>query len=347
LTAVLLVLAACRATVTEEPNKPHPAGVTVSPLPAIDPGADPIVQVVERVRPAVVNVRSEFSQGQGEGTGFIIRRDGVIVTNDHVVDPAVSITVITSDGKRFQARAIGGDREADLAVLKIDSRGLPTVRLGDSDRLDLGESVVALGFALGLEGGPSVTSGIVSATGRTITAGDQSGGPQRRYEDLIQTDAAINPGNSGGPLVDLSGQVVGINTAGVPAAQGENIGFAISINRARPIIDHAIADPQAPVAYLGVSTTDVNPAVAAQLGLSVDRGALVEDLVGDGPAARGGIQQGDVIVAIGGSPVADSNDVLDRLLEHDPGDTVTVTVVRGSQTLDLDVTLGTRAAPIG
>jgi serine protease Do len=192
-----------------------------------------------------------------------------------------------------------------------------------------------------------VTSGIVSATGRTITAGDQSGGIQRHYEDLIQTDAAINPGNSGGPLVDLSGKVVGINTAGVPAAQGENIGFAISINRARPIIDHAIEDPQAPVAYLGVTTTDVTPAVVAQLSLAVDHGALVEDLVNDGPAARGGIQQGDVIVAIAGGEVADSNDVLNRLLEHDPNDTVTVTVARGSQTLDLDVTLGTRAAPIG
>jgi serine protease Do len=348
-TALLAVLSGCRAfPAGGGPAFPQVSSPSPEPSPTVAPpletDGEPIVAVVDRVRPAVVNVRSDFGGGDGgEGTGFLIRPDGVIVTNAHVVQGALRITIITAEGDRFTARPLGGDGSADLAVLKVEARGLPTVGLGDSDRLKLGETVVALGFALGLEGGPSVTSGIVSATGRTIQA---RGGGGARYEDMIQTDAAINPGNSGGPLVDLSGRVVGINTAGVPAGQGENIGFAIAINRARPVIEHAVENPEEPVAFLGVSTSDVTPEVAAARGLSVTEGAYVEEVVEGGPSEEAGLQVGDVILSLAGEEVADSNDVLDRLLEHEPGDEVSVTVVRGDENLEIGVTLGTRVFPL-
>ncbi len=327
------------------PSPPPTPTQPVSPLPQIE--ATRVEHVVERVLPAVVNVRTDIGRPgrPPEGTGFIVDRDGVVVTNFHVVEGAFEIEVVTGDGERFDARAIGGDSNADLAVLKIDTEGLSTVELGDSDGLRLGQSVVALGFALGLEGGPSVTSGIVSGLGRSIEAG----GPNvetRTYEDVIQTDAAINPGNSGGPLVDLQGRVVGINTAGVQAASAENIGFAIAINRARPIIDHAIEDPEGPAPLLGVSTQPVNAAVAAQFGLSVDQGVLVIELPQDGPAAEAGIEAGDVIVEVEGAPVIDNDALQERLLEHEPGERVDVGVVRGEEALAFQVTLGVRPLPI-
>ena len=253
-------------------------GPPVSPL-AVDVGSlntsnDPIVRVVQMVRPAVVSVTTDLIQqsqfgnqtGQGVGTGFIIRSDGVIVTNYHVVEGAQHITVITPgpNSKHYDARVIGGDQTADLAVLKVDATGMPTVALGDSTKLQLGQRVVAVGYALALEGGPTVTTGIVSALGRTITASDphctacKNGA--RTYSNVIQTDAAINPGNSGGPLVNLAGQVIGINTAGDNMA--ENIGFAIAISAAEPTIAQAVAHPSAPVAYLGIVSQDVTQGLA-------------------------------------------------------------------------------------
>jgi S1-C subfamily serine protease len=168
----------------------------------------------------------------------------------------------------------------------------------------------------------------------------------RTYEDVIQTDAAINPGNSGGPLVDLRGRVVGINTAGVGAGAAENVGFAIAINRARPVIDHAMEDPEGPAPLLGVSTQPVTPVLAAQLSLSVDEGALVRALPAGGPAAEAGIEVGDVIVAVAGEEVTDNDSLQERLLEHDPDELVEVTVVRGTETLTVEVTLGVRPLPI-
>jgi serine protease Do len=342
------ILVACTPTTQQQPAPDVlPRVEAPSPLPPFDPDGEAIVQVVERVRPAVVNVVAELGAGQeAEGTGFVVRRDGIVVTNFHVVENAGSLTVITGDGERFDARTIGGLDSADLAVLKVEADGLPIVPLGDSAELELGQSVVALGFALGLEGGPTVTSGIVSALNRTIEAG-AGDTASRTYEGVIQTDAAINPGNSGGPLVNMSGEVVGINTAGVQAGQAENIGFAIAINRARAVIEHSIEDPQAPVPYLGVSTSEVTPERAAIEDLPVERGAYVEVVQPDTPAARAGAQVGDVIVAIDSEVVESSDDVLERLLEHRPGEEVSMTVVRGEETLDLQVTLGTRAAPIG
>ena len=288
---------------------------------------------------------------QGEGTGFVVDPSGVVVTNFHVLDAptgvnVLGIQVVTADGQRLPARLIGGDPEADVAVLQVEAEGsLAAVPLGRSDELELGEPVVALGFALGLEGGPSVTSGIVSALDRTIRAGSET--QTRTYEDLIQTDAAINPGNSGGPLVNLEGQVVGINTAGVQAASAENIGFAIAIDRATSVIEDAIADPEAPQAYMGVSTSDVTPAVAAQLGLSISEGALVQDVVSGGPSDRAGIVPGDVIIEIAGEGIGSSEDISDVLADLEPEQVVEVVAITPDGNEEsFDVTLGARALPV-
>ncbi|MDQ4005658.1 MAG: trypsin-like peptidase domain-containing protein [Actinomycetota bacterium] len=354
--AVLAVLAlptAC-SSAGEEPWFPQtpaaPVQPTTSPLPPVpfDPGRDRLVQVVERVRRAVVNVRAnpDLPGGGSEGTGFVVRSDGVVVTNFHVVEGATEVQVITGDGRRLQARVIGADENGDLTVLKMDAQGLPTIPLGDSDALQLGQTVVAVGFALGLQGGPSVTSGIVSGLGRTIDAGGP-GTASRTYEDVIQTDAAINPGNSGGPLVDLRGRVVGINTAGVQAAAAENIGFAIAINRVRPLIEHAIENPTDLPPVLGVSTRPVDPLLATTEGLAVDSGLLVLGVLQGGPAQRAGIRAGDVIVGLAGRSVTDNEELQAELLEHDPGDRVEVGLVRGTEDLAVEVTLGVRPVPIG
>ncbi len=319
-----------------------------------------VVQLVERVRPAVVNVTTDTFDpgflggegGRGVGSGFIVRPDGVVVTNYHVVENAQRITVITPepDARRYEARVIGGDASADLAVLKIDGRNLPTIPLGSSAELRLGQPVVAIGYALALEGGPTVTMGIVSALDRTITAQDPSCDPEicpnglRTYAHVIQTDAAINPGNSGGPLLNLAGEVVGINSAG--AGQAENIGFAIAIDAAEPTIERAIEHPAAPVAYLGVVTMDVTPGLALQFGLAVTEGAYVAALAPRGPAESAGVRVGDVIVAIDDRPIPDADTLGEVLRSHEPGDRVAVVLVApdGSRRT-VTVTLGVNPLP--
>jgi S1-C subfamily serine protease len=263
------------------------------------------------------------------------------------------VTVLTSADKplRYPARVIGGDPQADVAVLKVDATGLPTVPMGDSSRLELGQQVVAIGYALGLQGGPSVTAGVVSSLTRKITVPDQNcvacANGQRVYGDVVQTDAAINPGNSGGPLVNLAGQVVGINTAGVSAGNAENVGFAIQIDAAKPIIFQAAAHPQAPVAYMGVATVDAsNPQIQFEFNPPVDRGAVVVSVVRDGPADRAGIQTSDVVVSFGGRTIETSQELGVAIRSHRPGDTVSVTIVRRDGTRStVDVTLGTNPVP--
>jgi S1-C subfamily serine protease len=320
---------------------------------------EPVVAVVQKVLPAVVNVTTDVfqpdqfggaQQGQGVGTGFIVRSDGVIVTNCHVVEQATRISVFTSAEKpvRYEARVIGGDCLHDVAVLKVDATGLPTVPLGDSSSLVLGQPVVAIGYALALEGGPTVTSGIVSSLDRTIQAQDPGctvcRNGVRTYSNVVQTDAAINHGNSGGPLVNMQGQVVGINSAGADTA--ENIGFAIAIDSVSSAIEQAIANPLAPSAYLGVSTQSVSPTLAFQLNLPVDHGAYVLATTGDGPAAKAGIKDGDVIVALNGTDVRTADDLGNALAGLQPGQAVAVQVVEPSgQTKTLDATLGTRPLP--
>lgn len=255
LATVAVTVTAC-STTTDVPS-PQASGspaaavrAQTSPTASDTSGNDPIVRVVEEITPAVVNVSSRIpmtnpflggaSTNTAVGTGFVVRSDGLIVTNDHVVDGATEITVTLPDGTSLAARVVATDRDHDLAVLDVDALDLATVPLGDSSALAVGEPVVAIGYALDLEGGPTVTSGIISSLERTIEVQDSGGGPGavRTYEDVLQTDAALNSGNSGGPLVTLDGQVVGVNAAG--SAQAENIGFAVAINSAKPLIEQAL-----------------------------------------------------------------------------------------------------------
>jgi serine protease Do len=307
--------------------------------------------VVRDVLPSVVHVETD----RGEGTGFIVREDGIVVTNFHVVEGASEITVLTSDEQpdEFDARTIGGDIQADLAVLDIDAEGLPAIPLGDSDQLDLGQPVVALGYALGLEGGPSVTSGIVSSLTRRITVEDpecpeeECGTDRTRvYTDIIQTDAAINPGNSGGPLVDMAGNVVGINTAGTSAA--ENIGFAIQINSVTPTITQTAEEPGEPVAFMGISSTDASDEeFQFTVGTSVEEGAGIISVVPSGPAEDAGLEEGDVIVSFDGETIPDAAALGEAIRSHEPGDTVEFEVVRPTGEREtLSVELGVNPAAI-
>jgi S1-C subfamily serine protease len=365
-----VVLAACGAgPVTSGVDQVRPPGQTSNPplsgapLPspnsAFDPSNDLTVQVVKRVAPAVVNIttstlsqESFFGQqsGRAVGTGFIIRSDGIVVTNFHVLEQAVRIrvTLPPPDGRTFSARTIGSDSAHDLAVLKISATNLPTVPLGNSEDLQLGERVIALGYALALPGGPTVTQGIISSLARTVQAEDPNAnsgaGATRTYEDVLQTDAAINPGNSGGPLVDLAGNVVGINTAG--AGEAENVGFSIAINAAKPMIQRAIEHPAAPTPYLGVSTTTVGPGLASQYDLPIDHGALVVQVVQGAPAEKAGVQEGDVIVEFDGKTVDSSDDLGAAILARDPGDRVSVRVIhQDGRSETFTATLGSR--PVG
>jgi len=361
--AVLAIAAsACSLRTGSSPsaNPATPAAVGVqSPVP-ITPGKEPVEAVVRRVLPAVVSVTTDIFQpdqfggeqaGQGVGTGFVVGSDGIVVTNCHVVEGANRITVASSADKpqQYDARVIGGDCPNDLVVLKIDATGLPTVALGESSGLQLGQRVVALGYALALEGGPTVTTGIVSSLGRTIRAQDPRcdtcNNGVRTYTGTIQTDAAINPGNSGGPLVDLQGRVVGINTAGASGA--ENIGFAIPIDSAKRTIADAEANPLAPAAYLGVSTQSLTAGLALQFGLPVDRGAYVVATTTDGPAQAAGIEQGDVIVGIAGKTIASADDLGTVLAGLKPGERVPVQLVGpDGARRTIQVVLGTRPLPV-
>jgi len=278
---------------------------------------------------------------QGAGTGFIIDSSGIIVTNNHVVQGAQKLTVQMPppDGREFTATLLGTAPNNDLAVLKIDGTNLPTVPLGNSWQLQIGEWVVAIGNALALKGGPTVTAGVVSATGRDEQEPVETQGqtPVNLY-DLIQTDAAINPGNSGGPLVNMKGEVVGINTLGSADAQG--IGFSISIDSAKPIIQQLIQTGKVAVPFLGISPASVTSSIAAANGLPRNDGVYVQQVVSGSPAAKAGLQQGDIIFGMDADAVADQSDFQKVLLKHKPGDTVALKINRGGTEQTIQVTLG-------
>jgi S1-C subfamily serine protease len=349
-----LALAACTSGSTRTTAEPRAEFPSASAAAVPDEGG--VVGVVRDVLPAVVNVVASSDQEQGEGTGFIVRSDGIVVTNFHVVEGASEVTVLTSDEDpvSYKARVIGGDVQDDLAVLDIEATDLPTVPLGRSADLELGQRVVAIGYALGLAGGPSVTTGVVSSLTRQVTVQDpncptsECGPDQERvYTDVIQTDAAINPGNSGGPLVNLAGEVVGINSAG--AGSAENIGFAIQIDAAEPVIFQAAENPSEPVAFMGVGSSDASdPEVQFEFNPPVEEGAMILNVVENGPADRAGIQVGDVVVTFDGQPVTDSERLGELIRSLRPGDEVQVGVVHpdGSQE-ELTVRLGVNPVPTG
>ncbi len=270
------------------------------------------------------------------GSGFLIRADGYVVTNNHVVDGATDITVKLSDGRQFPAKIIGRDKKTDLALLKIDADNVPTVTFGDSDTLQVGEPVMAIGNPFGLEG--TVTTGIVSAKGRVIGEGP--------YDNFIQTDASINPGNSGGPLVNAAGQVVGIDTAIYSQSGGSvGIGFAIPINVAKTILPQLEAKGHVTRGWLGVSIQPVTPDLAKAMQLPKDQGALVAQVQPDSPAATAGVKAGDVIVAYDGHPVAKASDLPSLVAATPLGTTATMQVVRDGKTVSLTARIAELAEP--
>ncbi len=265
----------------------------------------------------------------GNGSGVIIDAEGHILTNNHVVERAEDVRVVLTDGREYEARVVGRDPKTDLAVLQVDvTEALPVATLGSSDTLRVGDWVMAIGNPFGLS--HTVTAGIVSGKGRIIGAGP--------YDDFIQTDASINPGNSGGPLFNMRGEVVGINTAMVP--HGSGIGFAIPINTAKPLIPQMVATGGVTRGYLGVSIQSITPDLAEALKLDGIQGTLVGEVMPDSPAARAGLQTGDVITAFDGKPVATSQDLPGMVGETPVDQDVTVTVQRQGESLDLAVTVG-------
>jgi serine protease Do len=329
----------------------QPTGSSVSQV-NIDENSATITAVA-RVMPAVVLIESTSNGGvlggaNGIGSGFIFDADGWILTNKHVVEGADQINVQLNDSRVFSGRVYGIDTLTDLAIVKIDATGLPVAPLGSSDELELGQMAIAIGNPLGnFEN--TVTTGVVSGLGRQIQAGDSTGSSSEQLNNLIQTDAAINPGNSGGPLINSAGQVIGINTAVNQDAQG--IGFAIPISVARPILLLALDGKPIARPWIGVYYTLVTAQVAEDQGLSVDHGVLINasssgapGVFPGSPAEKAGLADGDIVVAVDGEAVDADHDLATRVLPHVPGDTVTLSVVRGGRTLEIEVTLGTLPA---
>ncbi|MDO8507992.1 MAG: trypsin-like peptidase domain-containing protein [bacterium] len=311
-----------------------------------------VIDVVKKVSPAVVSITSEsstlgfFGQVQrtkSSGTGFIVDPNGLIVTNKHVVaDQNAKYSVFTSDGKEYKAEIKAQDSLTDLAFIKIDAKGLPVADLGNSDDLQVGQSVIAIGNALG-QYQNTVTTGVVSGIGRAIEAGDSTGGSAENLENVIQTDAAINPGNSGGPLVNIGGQVIGINTA--VDQQGQLIGFAIPISMIKKQIDSVKISGKIERPILGIRYIPITKEFAARNNLKTEKGALVyggsdPGVLPGSPAAKAGIKDGDIILKMGNDELNQNHSVTGLLQKYSPGDKVTLTILRDSKEQKIDVTLG-------
>jgi S1-C subfamily serine protease len=307
-----------------------------------------ITQSVQRVGPAVVTVvgtvpgQTSFFGPTGDqnvsGSGFFISDQGYLVTNHHVVEGTQSVSIILSNGIEQEARVVGGDRYNDIAVLKTDGNVPAVAALGDSDLLQPGESVIAIGSPLG-DFKNTVTVGVVSATGRSIDTGEGY-----QIEGLVQTDAAINQGNSGGPLVNLAGEVIGVNTlivrggGGGPAAQG--LGFAIPVDTAQAVAAQIIEKGYFSHPFLGITYQPITPAIARTYNLPVEWGVYVTRVAPDTPASAAGLQQDDIITKVGDVALDDSHSYLNTLYTYEPGDNVTLTAVRNGTPVELQVTLG-------
>lgn len=279
----------------------------------------------------------------GGGTGFIISADGLIMTNRHVIsDDTAKYKVILNDGRRYDAEVVGTDLFNDIGVLKVEAQDLPIVTLGDSDQLVIGQTVVAIGNALA-EFSNTVTVGVVSGQGRSIVAG--SAGSSENLVNVIQTDAAINPGNSGGPLLNLSGEVIGINTA--VSSQGQLIGFAIPINSVRQIIESVKKTGEVIRPYLGVRYTRLDADMAKKMNIDITEGALLAPasasnetaVLPDSPASKAGLQAGDVITEVNGKKLDTDYDLAQAIAQFQPGDKITLKVWTKGQTRDVSVTL--------
>ncbi|MFN8590904.1 MAG: trypsin-like peptidase domain-containing protein [Thermomicrobiales bacterium] len=319
------------------PLKPEPQ----PPVPSTSPELSPI-QVVEHVGPAVVTVINKQIEEDGtepvpvgSGSGFFLDADGHVVTNQHVVENGVAFVVTTSDGNELPATLVGADRNADVAVLKVDGPVPAVAPLGDSGNLLPGQPVLALGSPLGTFSN-TVTEGIVSALGRTVP--DDNGGPE--LLNLIQHDAAINPGNSGGPLVTLTGEVVGINTLGIIDAQG--LFFAVPSETVRDVAQQLISEGAVDYPYLGLRLAQLDEPTALRWALPISDGFYVQGVVAGSPAEAAGMQVGDVVTAINRERVGDQQTMVGALFQYKPGDTVQLTVQRGLVSWRVEIPLATR-----
>ena len=330
---------------------------------------NPIVPIVKNASVAVVNIDVEKTQTRsfspfpfdddpifkrffgdsfkeftrsvpmkGRGSGFIVSKEGLILTNNHVVDGVdkISVSILLADGnkKTYPATIKGNDPAYDLAVIKIEpDENLPVLELGDSDALEVGEFVVAIGNPYGFE--HSVTAGVISAKNRSIHAQDVN------FDDFLQTDAAINPGNSGGPLLNMNGEVIGINTAIVPYAQG--LGFAIPVNKAKEIMGDLVSFGHVKRGWLGVSVRNITPEMAKAYKVGSENGAMINDVFKGDPADKAGLKRGDVIVELNGQKVKDSNDFVQKVRTLAPETTAKIGVVRKGKKMNFNVKLAERA----
>jgi serine protease Do len=328
---VTLMLGSCTAV-----ESPTPTPTT---LPSFS-------EVVKEVLPSVVYIFVEIDTGQSgqfltaSGSGVILHSDGYILTNRHVVEDAKRVEVTLQDRRVFEASGFWMDDLLDLAVVKIEAPDLPTAQFGDPATLSVGDWVIALGHPLGsspAEGGATVTLGIVSNLGRSLII---EGTP---YFDVIQTDAAINPGNSGGPLINLAGEVIGINSAGT--IQAQNIGFAINIATARHVFENLVQYGRAFHPYLGATLEDITPSTACELCLTQRIGTVITDVEPGGPADLAGLQQNDVIVRFAEEEITSTANLIRVLWRHEAGDVVGVVFWRGETEMTVDITLAQRPKP--
>ncbi|MCX7831371.1 MAG: trypsin-like peptidase domain-containing protein [Actinobacteria bacterium] len=317
----------------------------------------PVAAVAEKVQKSVVNIRTEkleqyydffygpFSEKvTGIGTGIIIRKDGYIVTNNHVISGASNITVIFHGGKEMQGRVVGVDPESDLAVVKVEAKNLPSADIGDSSKIKVGELAVAIGNPFGLS--YTVSAGVISALHRNIQATDDSG-QTYLYTNLIQTDAAINPGNSGGPLCNAKGEVIGINTLIYSRSGGyQGIGFAIPINDAMRIAEDLIKKGKASHAFIGIYGDDASK-YPEKLPRGVKEGAIVVQVIPGSPAEKAGLQRGDIIVQLDGTPIRSMEDLVSQVRTREPGDKVKIVYYRNDEKREVEVVLEEKPVKTG
>jgi serine protease Do len=342
------------ATVVAPPPAPLPSDLKPAPLSfapiarQADPSVVTITTVGEQTEASPFAGRPRVRELQGLGTGFIVEKDGVILTNNHVIEDAEEITVKLADARTFPARVKGRDKSTDIAVVQIDAQALTPLPLGDSDGIEIGDWVIAIGNPFGLQ--HTVSAGIISAKGRTrddVPLGDPTG-----YYDFLQTDASINPGNSGGPLLNLRGEVVGINTA-IRGGGAQGIGFAIPINMVKQLLPMLLRDGHITRSALGVRIRDLrelSPEEKAQLVLKDDKGnavangAVLESVLPGGPAEKAGMQPGDIIVSFEGQAIDKSKQLQWLASTFGVGKTATLGVMRGGKPLTVRVVLGELAA---
>jgi Do/DeqQ family serine protease len=366
-----LAIAGVALTTVLAMKAPDPGVVAAGAAPSTSTAPAPVLApvssyapVVDQVMPAVVTIRVEkkaqriptdaqfpddmlrrfFGPGvqiprqprgveRGLGSGVIVTADGYILTNNHVVDSASDVSVELPDKRTFTAKVVGTDAPTDLAVVKVDAQNLPTLTLGDSDKVQVGDVVLAVGNPLNL--GETVTSGIISAKGRQTDLGGDG------YENFLQTDAAINHGNSGGALVNTNGQLIGINSQIVSPSDGNiGIGFAIPSNMAKNVMDQLIKDGTVRRGMLGIKVQALTPDMATAMSLPSAQGAVVADVDDGSPAARAGVQQGDVITQFNGTSVTDSNQLRNMVASTAPGTKVSLSLLRNGKTEHVEATLG-------